>query len=109
MSSAAPYEYIIVGGGLAGCVLASRLKEYLPSGAKILVLEAGQETRTRADVLEPQTLNLGGDLDWQYVTEPLPALANRTVVLNQGKGLGGSSAINSGMSPPMLQRAECNC
>ena len=78
----APYEYIIVGGGLAGSVLASRLKEYLPSGAKILVLEAGQDTRAREDVLEPQTLNLGGDLDWQYVSEPIPALANRTVVSN---------------------------
>ncbi|KAF4981160.1 hypothetical protein FZEAL_2994 [Fusarium zealandicum] len=89
------YDYVIVGGGLAGCVLASRLREY-DEPASIVLLEAGQDTRSRSDVREPQVLNLGGDLDWQYQSEPTPALCNRRIGLNSGKGLGGSSAINSG-------------
>ncbi|KAH7304258.1 hypothetical protein B0I35DRAFT_363416 [Stachybotrys elegans] len=89
------FDYIIVGGGLCGCVLASRLREY-NRDAKILLIEAGQDTRSRKDVQEPQVLNLGGDLDWQYQTLPVPALSHRTITINSGKGLGGSSAINSG-------------
>lgn len=91
------YDYAIVGGGLAGCVLASRLRQYNPA-AKIILIEAGQDTRLRPDVRQPQALNLGGDLDWQYQSEPIPTLCNRSVTLNSGKGLGGSSAINSGRS-----------
>lgn len=87
------YDYVIVGGGLAGCVLASRLHEYIPT-AKILLIEAGQDTRPRKDVREPQALNVGGDLDWQYEAQAGPL--NRSIVFNSGKGLGGSSAINSG-------------
>lgn len=103
MSSNTTYEYVIVGGGLSGCVLASRLREYSPTGTSILLIEAGQDTRKRTDVLEPQTLNLGGELDWQYATEPMPGVFNRSVVLNSGKGLGGCSAINSGMLTPLSQ------
>ncbi|KAG9253454.1 uncharacterized protein F5Z01DRAFT_139731 [Emericellopsis atlantica] len=88
------YDFAIVGGGLSGCVLASRLHEYDPE-AKILLLEAGGETRDRPEVREPQVLNLGGDLDWAYESEPVSHLGGRTVTLNAGKGLGGSSAINS--------------
>ncbi|KAF5000280.1 hypothetical protein FGRMN_1912 [Fusarium graminum] len=43
-----------------------------------------------------QVLNLGGDLDWQYQSEPVAGLSCRCITLNSGKGLGGSSAINSG-------------
>lgn len=96
MSANTVYDYIIVGGGLSGCVLASRLRQYTPPGTSILLIEAGQDTRTRPDVLEPQTLNIGGELDWQYASEPMPGIFNRSVVLNAGKGLGGSSATNSG-------------
>lgn len=96
MAANTAYDYVIVGGGLAGCVLASRLRQYSPAGTSILLIEAGQDTRTRTDVLEPQTLNLGGELDWQYATEPMPGVFNRSIILNSGKGLGGSSATNSG-------------
>jgi choline dehydrogenase-like flavoprotein len=90
------YDYVIVGGGLSGCVLASRLREYSDPTTRILLIEAGPDTRTRKDVLEPQTFNLGGDIDWQYTSEPTPGVMNRSIVLNSGKGLGGGSAINSG-------------
>lgn len=92
------YEYVIVGGGLAGCVLASRLREYTPASCRIVLIEAGQDTRGRQDVREPQVLNLGGDLDWMYQSEPMPGLSGRSIVFNSGKGLGGGSAINSGES-----------
>lgn len=89
------YDYLIVGGGLAGCVLASRLHQY-DEDAKIVLIEAGPDTRTRPDTLNPQTLNLGGDLDWKYESEPIPGYLNRTIPVNAGKGLGGGSSINSG-------------
>lgn len=83
------YDYIIVGGGLAGCVLASRLHQY-EEDAKIVLIEAGPGTRTRPDTLNPQTLNLGGDLDWNYESEPIPGYLNRTIPVNAGKGSGSS-------------------
>ncbi|KAM0345012.1 hypothetical protein ACHAPU_006895 [Fusarium lateritium] len=93
--ASATYNYIIVGGGLSGCVLASRIQEY-DDTAKVLLIEAGKDTRERPDVHNMQVLNLGGDLDWQYQSEPVAGLSGRRITLNSGKGLGGSSAINSG-------------
>ncbi|KAM0541621.1 hypothetical protein ACHAPJ_013169 [Fusarium lateritium] len=89
------YDYVVVGGGLAGCVLSSRIRQY-DDGAKILLIEAGSDTRDRPDVHTMQILNLGSDLDWQYQSEPVAGLSGRRITLNSGKGLGGSSAINSG-------------
>ncbi|RGP76741.1 hypothetical protein FLONG3_5181 [Fusarium longipes] len=89
------YDYIIVGGGLAGCVLASRIREY-DEHSKVLLIEAGKDTRELPGVRDMQVLNLGGELDWQYESEPVGGLAGRRITLNAGKGLGGGSAINSG-------------
>lgn len=91
----ATYDYIIVGGGLSGCVLSSRIQQY-DNTAKIILIEAGEDTRDRPDVQNMQVMNLGGDLDWQYESEPVAALSDRRITLNSGKGLGGSSSINSG-------------
>ncbi|KAH0420686.1 hypothetical protein CcaCcLH18_13874 [Colletotrichum camelliae] len=89
------WDYIIVGGGLAGSVISSRMLEY-NSSLSILLIEAGEDTRARTDILYTNTTNLmGGELDWQYPTGPIAALNNRTLVFNQGKGLGGGAAINS--------------
>lgn len=95
MSAETTYDYIIAGGGLAGCVVAARLKEYKPE-ATILLIEAGQDTRARTDILRPEVLNLGGELDWMFPTEPSPGLDGRSIVYNAGKGLGGGTLINSG-------------
>ncbi|KUI73792.1 Pyranose dehydrogenase 3 [Cytospora mali] len=89
------YDHIIIGGGLSGCVLASRLRQYKPE-ARILLIEAGQDTRARTDILQPNVLNLGGELDWMYPTEPIASLSGRELVYNAGKGLGGGTLINSG-------------
>ncbi|KAF5520775.1 Oxygen-dependent choline dehydrogenase [Colletotrichum aenigma] len=66
------------------------------SSLSILLIEAGEDTRARTDILYTNATDLmGGELDWQYPTEPVAALNDRTLVFNQGKGLGGGAAINS--------------
>jgi choline dehydrogenase-like flavoprotein len=87
------YDYIIVGAGSAGCVLANRLSE---DGATVLILEAGPRDR-HPYIHIP--LGLGkmhehGMFDWGYHTEPEANLNGRKVEAMRGKVLGGSSSIN---------------
>ncbi|HKM64109.1 MAG TPA: GMC family oxidoreductase N-terminal domain-containing protein [Acidisphaera sp.] len=88
-------DYIIVGAGSAGCVLASRLTE---SGKhKVLLLEAGGSDR-RLSVQVPigyGKLFYDPRVNWMYRTEPDPALAGRQGYWPRGKVLGGSSSINA--------------
>jgi 4-pyridoxate dehydrogenase len=89
------YDYIIVGAGSAGCVLALRLSEGAPE-AKILVLEAGGPDR---DPLIHVPLGIGvmherRSHDWGYDTESEPGLGGRAIEAMRGKVVGGSSAIN---------------
>jgi choline dehydrogenase len=86
------YNYIVVGAGTAGCVLAARLSE--EPGARVLLLEAGSAERSRAmTVPNAWPENLGSAADWGYVTTsqaeagPLP--------YPRGRALGGSGAINA--------------
>lgn len=67
------YDYLIVGGGTAGCVMASRLAEYLPN-KRILLIEAGPSDYMDNRVLDlKQWLNLlGGELDYDYGTTEQP-------------------------------------
>ena len=88
------YDYVIVGGGSAGCVLAARLSE--DPGTRVLLLEAGPA----AEVLEihiPAALSRlwRSEYDWNYVTVPQERAADRPVYWPRGRVLGGSSAINA--------------
>jgi choline dehydrogenase len=90
------YDYIIVGGGSAGCVLANRLTA--DGGSRALVLEAGRgHSRFDYPVRVPAAfLFVMGNrfYDWQYKSEPEPMLGDRRIEHYRGKLLGGCSCIN---------------
>ncbi|KAH6695797.1 choline dehydrogenase [Plectosphaerella plurivora] len=91
------YDYIIIGGGTAGLVLAARLSE--DPAVSVLVLEAGDDQSADPRIAIPSmwpTL-LGTSANWGFTTTPQPGLNGRQIPFTQGRLLGGSSAIN-GMS-----------
>lgn len=88
------YDYIIVGAGSAGCVLAARLTE--TPGVRVLLLEAGPADRSwRIDMPAAVGSLLATDrFNWSYVSEPEPFLDGRRLTHPRGRVLGGSSSIN---------------
>ncbi|KAA9010033.1 GMC family oxidoreductase [Histidinibacterium aquaticum] len=93
MTSKTTYDYIIAGGGSAGCVLAARLSE---SGAEVLLLEAGYgDSHPLIHVPAGFTKLSGPRVNWGYSTVPQKHLDNREMWYPQGKTLGGGSSINA--------------
>jgi choline dehydrogenase-like flavoprotein len=93
------YDYIIVGGGIAGCVVASRLHERHPKRT-VLLIEAGQVASKHPLVPPPLAAPLlrGSELDWNYSTVPQRHLEGRCIYEGAGKALGGGSVINAGIA-----------
>lgn len=89
------YDYIVVGSGSAGAVVAGRLSE--DPGASVLVLEAGGKSRRNKNVQIPAAFakQFKTALDWEYYSEPEPHLNGRRVYQPRGKVLGGCSAMNA--------------
>ncbi len=94
MESAGKYDYIIIGAGTAGCVLANRLSK--EPNVRVLLIEAGAKddyiwihipVGYLYCINNPRT-------DWRYTTEPDPGLNGRSLLYPRGKVLGGSSSIN---------------
>lgn len=93
--TATEFDYIIVGAGSAGCVLANRLSAM--GGVSVCVIEGGGSESALNVTVPAGILSLYGNpnYDYAYVGTPQPGLNNRRIPVNRGKALGGSSTINS--------------
>lgn len=91
---ATSYDYIIVGGGSAGLVMANRLTE--DPSVSVLVIEAGDSVYNNPNVTNTGAYGaaFGTSIDWAYETINQTSAGNRPQTIRAGKALGGTSTIN---------------
>ena len=88
------HDYVIVGAGSAGCVLANRLSED-PSVRVALIEAGGKDRHPNIKIPAAFAKQFKTRLDWDLATEPEPHCDNRSLYIPRGKGLGGSSSMNA--------------
>lgn len=95
-ASASSYDYIIAGGGLCGCVIASRLSQ---AGHSVLLIEAGPDEHVNPQIQSPLGAPLlhNTPLEYNYLSTPQKHLNGRQINMYGGKVLSGSSAVNYGL------------
>lgn len=88
------YDYVIVGAGTAGNVLANRLSQN--PKLSVAVIDPGADQRGNPNVTNPIAWinNLGSPTDWAYQTTPQANASGRVIGFDAGKGIGGTSLIN---------------
>ncbi len=89
------YDYIVVGAGSAGCVMANRLSQ--DGRSTVLLIEGGGTNIEQEKIADPRIYvrNFGTDTDWGYKSTPQQHLNNRVIVAPVGKIIGGGSSINA--------------
>jgi choline dehydrogenase len=88
------YDYVVVGAGSAGCVLANRLTE--DPDTRVLLIEAGGKDRSPNIKIPAAFANqFHTKLDWDFATEPEPHVDGKSLYIPRGKSLGGSSSMNA--------------
>ncbi|MEZ4906016.1 MAG: GMC family oxidoreductase N-terminal domain-containing protein, partial [Spirosomataceae bacterium] len=88
------FDYIIIGAGSAGCVLANRLSEN-PNNRVLLVEAGGPDKKMEIHIPAAYSKLNRTEVDWGFETEPQPDVLNRKMYLPRGKALGGSSSTNA--------------
>ena len=101
------FDYIILGGGTAGFVVASRLSE--DPNITVAVIEAGNFENNNPNVTNATGLGLAKNtrVDWQYESVPQVFGGNQSLIWSAGKGLGGSSLINGTKTSTLEQVIRC--